>query len=258
MENENKKLKLGKMKTKELAEWMGISSPTFTHCKEQKFKILEKYCDFEQVYGGAIIKEIYNDIYSPDVDDDKFYLQKVLEAKDHLASISGITELALREKEYEDLSYYQVEKRMKRAGERCFGVTKDLTSEGKYGRREYVWCIKLYGRPNRYRYMTKEEDEIFDELIDNLYKAMPRQNKRKKILLEQLNRKNTEMSAAEYIQKQNELSKGYNFADVIRIFRERTGQQIVHATRHDIEESMREDGLIDAGFSFENSPYAFK
>ena len=57
-------LKLGKMTTKELAQWFGISYGSFRTLKAKKLEELENYACFEEVYGGveitAIIKSVYN------------------------------------------------------------------------------------------------------------------------------------------------------------------------------------------------------
>ena len=55
------KLKLGKMTTKELAKWFGISYGSFRVTKENKLEELKLYCEFEEVYGGVDIKEIYDE-----------------------------------------------------------------------------------------------------------------------------------------------------------------------------------------------------
>ena len=56
-------LKLGKMTTKELAEWFGISYGTFRNSKQKRFEELKEFCFFEEVYGGVQINAIINPIY---------------------------------------------------------------------------------------------------------------------------------------------------------------------------------------------------
>ena len=51
-------LRLGKMKTKELAEWFGISYGSFRVMKNEKLGELSDYADFEEIYGGVLIKKI--------------------------------------------------------------------------------------------------------------------------------------------------------------------------------------------------------
>ena len=55
-----KRLVLGKIKTKDLADWFGISYGSFRVVKQQKLDELKLYCDFEEIYGGINITKIYD------------------------------------------------------------------------------------------------------------------------------------------------------------------------------------------------------
>ena len=57
------KLKLGKMTSQELAEQMGIKYTTYRKCGKKYLSQLDNFCDYEKVYGGVMIKEIYQDVY---------------------------------------------------------------------------------------------------------------------------------------------------------------------------------------------------
>ena len=61
-------LKLGKMSTKELAEWFGISYGAFRNSKEKKLEELKGFASFEEVYGGVNITQIINPIYMTGID----------------------------------------------------------------------------------------------------------------------------------------------------------------------------------------------
>lgn len=52
-------LKLGKMTSKELAAWFGISYGSFRNKKTEKLKELTFYCSYELVYGGITISNIF-------------------------------------------------------------------------------------------------------------------------------------------------------------------------------------------------------
>ena len=57
-------LKLGIVKSKELAEWFQISASTYYNQKSKKLKELEQYCKFEDLgKKGVNILEIYNAYY---------------------------------------------------------------------------------------------------------------------------------------------------------------------------------------------------
>ena len=52
-------LQLGKMTTRDVAKWFGMSYDTFRHKKKEKIKELSFYCSYELVYGGIEISKIY-------------------------------------------------------------------------------------------------------------------------------------------------------------------------------------------------------
>ena len=56
-------LHLGKMTNKELAEWFGIKTNSFTQHKKKKLEELKDFCFFEEVYGGVEITAIINPVY---------------------------------------------------------------------------------------------------------------------------------------------------------------------------------------------------
>lgn len=229
-------LKLGKMTSKELAQWFEIAPKTFTSSKKKYLEKLENFCDFEEVYGGVIIKEIYYALYVKDFSKDaEIYLEIVKNSNEHLCSISGIAEVAKYRDEFRTCSASGIQKRMTKAGITGFGITRDDNSYGKYGSRKYVWAIKLYEDNNLYRHLTEEEEKIFDELITAVYMSEPERVKQA-ALLEKTYKEDKDMTKEEYFEKKELL--GLNiFSGVIRRFKDKTGLQIVHATEHDIIES---------------------
>lgn len=56
-------LHLGKMTNKELAEWFGIKPTSYSRIKKKKLEELKFFADFEEVYGGVNITEIYEEEY---------------------------------------------------------------------------------------------------------------------------------------------------------------------------------------------------
>lgn len=54
-------LKLGKMTSKELAEWFGISYNTYSKKIASYKKQLENYARFKSCYGGVEVLEIFPD-----------------------------------------------------------------------------------------------------------------------------------------------------------------------------------------------------
>ena len=59
-----KELKLGKVTSKELAEWFGIKPSSFANMKAKKLEELKKYADFEIKNHSIYIKEIYISEYA--------------------------------------------------------------------------------------------------------------------------------------------------------------------------------------------------
>ena len=89
------KLTLGKMTSKQLAQWFGVLPSTYSHNIPSYLSRLENYCKFEKVYGGVIISEIYIEEYDRGLKfkDEKMYLEEIkecLEKRDGLATLSGI------------------------------------------------------------------------------------------------------------------------------------------------------------------------
>ena len=87
------KLKLGKMTSQELAEWMGIKYTTYRKCGKKYLSQLDNFCDYEKVYGGIIIKEIYQDTYDKNIEEkyDKMYLESLVK-HNNLITVSGTAE----------------------------------------------------------------------------------------------------------------------------------------------------------------------
>lgn len=230
-----KELHLGIMSIAELAEWFGVKSNSFSHNKLKKFKELEDFCQFEDLgRRGVNITEIFIPIYSKLSKDVEVYKKMIEKQPNKLASIAAITKELKNTKEYNSLSEKAIEYRMTKAGKVGFGITKEEGSKGIYGSREYVWAIKLSG-PIYYRYLTDEEQKIFDELTVNLYSSNPEKVQKAALLDESL--KKGEMTVEEWAEKKDDL--GVNvFSEVLYSFREKTGFTIVRATRHQVENNL--------------------
>ena len=164
----------------------------------------------------------------------KIYLKEVQQSEDNITSLSGMSEKLCSTQEFSNVSLETMRGRMRRAGEKAFGITLDETSRGLYGSREYMWAVKLYDAPNHYRYLTIEEEQIFDTLVSNFYSTNPERVK-KAALLEEAFKSNNEMTKEEYFKEKERLNLNV-FYDVIKLFKQETGLQVVHATAHDIDE----------------------
>lgn len=231
------KLKLGKMTSKEMAAWFNLSYNTYKNKIAYYLEKLDDYCEFERVYGGIIVKEIYIEEYDKNlnINDQKLVLEEIkscIENQGGLATISGMSRKYAHNQTFSSVS--TAKKRISKASLNLFGETKALTSHGIAGSREYLWAIKLDDY-NHYRYMTEEEEKRFDEIICACFMVEPARIKRTALLENQLKEK--EINVDEYFELKERL--GLNtFKDCIFQFKEETGYMIVRCTKHEIENTM--------------------
>ena len=232
-------LKLGIMKNAELAQWFNITLGTYENARKAYLKKLEPFAQFTVVRGGVVIERIIIDTYVKNMDDDvKLYLQEVRNAEDNISSLSGMSEKLCATDEFANVPVATMRGRLRRAGEKAFGITAEEDSRGIYGSREYVWAIKLYDAPNHYRYMTLEEESIFDALLSSFYAKAPERIKRA-ALLEEAFKSDNEMTKEQYFKEKERLNLDI-FYDVINLFKQETGLQVVHATAHEIDQAYLE------------------
>lgn len=227
-------LKTGKMTTKELAQWFGIAYSSFRKNAKARYETLSLYCDFEQVYGGAIIHEVYLEKYDKNLKkkDQELYMKEVercIAEQNGLSTVTGMARKYVLQKEFGSIS--AAKRRLTAAGKELFGETKELISHGSIGSREYVWAIKE-GDYNQYRFMTEAEEQQLDKIIATCYSGQPEKIKQAALLEDQL-RKN-EIDVEEYFTEKDRLNLN-TFMDCVFQFREETGCMLVRCTRHEIE-----------------------
>lgn len=225
------------MRTEEIAKWFGIQYGTFRKNPNKYLEQLNNYCVYEKIYGGIIIKEIFVETYDKDLNIkiDKAYI-KALNSHNNIISIIGTAEET-------NLSAYLLTK----SRNFLFGKearNKDENAKGLLGYREMLWVIKLKGA-NNYRKLTKEEEELFDNLIEQTYSKLDvKVIKAGALLLEYCAKQG--LSAQEY--KDISEKQGLNFfVSVINKFKKLTGFQLAPGTEHtliqDFEEILSEKQL---------------
>ena len=246
-----------KVSSSELADWFGIAYSTYRSQKKKRLEELKGFCDYEEVYGGVIIKEVYFDEYYKYQDDENRVLKVINDkyfntdgqgiAYDELNSISGIAKVLQKQypKDYGNKAFRVIERRVSRVMKKCFGViTKENPlAQGGIGVREYVWAVKLEG-DNNYRYKTREEDELFKEIIKAAYAENAKERIEEEELLKDAMRERIslgeEVSFADY---ENARRRGKYYVDfkseVLDVFREKTSYLLVRATRYEVERSIR-------------------
>lgn len=238
-------LKLGKISNLELSQWFGITLKSYTNSRKKYLKKLEIFCKFKELRGGVEVEEIYYSKYIKDMNIvmNKIYLELVKAEEYHITFISGMAKLLKQRQDYKEISYSGLIKLLTKAGNIGFGPTKEENSQGEFGSREYVWAIKLYDRPNHYRPLTYEENELFDEMLSGYYTANPEKIK-KAALLEEAFREDETMTKEEYF-KQKEILGLDMFYQVIKLFKTKTNLQVVKATWHDVYSQ-----YLDSCFNF--------
>ena len=229
-------LRLGKMSSREIAQWFGISYNYYKGHIGKFLDLLIPYCDFEAVYGGIIISNIYCSVYDKTLftKDKELVLEEItscIQTQDGLATVSGMARKFTAQEHYDNEN--TARRRLSLAANQLFGETKGLTSHGEAGVREYMWAIKV-DDCNHYRMLTEKENEIFNNIISSVYCSEPEKVKKACLLEQQLKQK--KINVDEYFEQKDIL--GLNlFTDCIFKFRELTGEIIIRCTKHELMES---------------------
>lgn len=246
-----------KVPTKELADWFGIAYKTYCNQREKRLEELKGFCDYDEVYGGIIIKEVYFDEYYKYQDDENRVLKVINDkyfnmdgqgvAYDELNSISGIAKILQEQypKDYGNKTFRVIERRVSRVMKKCFGtITRENPlAQGNIGVREYVWAVKLEGN-NNYRYKTREEDDLFREIIKAAYAENAKERIEEEELLKDVMRERIslgeEVSFADYEDARRRGKYYVDFkSEVLDVFKEKTSCLLVRATRYEVERSIR-------------------
>lgn len=213
------KLRLGKMKTKDWAEWFGVKPSYLNKTRKVKEKFYERfkfYCDFEPYSQGVIIKKIYHPVCDKALENEHYedvlknLKQTKTEVNNYLSSISNLAASA-------DLSNYHTKKIM----QTCFGQ-QPIESEGALGRAKNTWAIKLEGN-NNYRFLTQAEQIIFNDLCNNSGSQY-----------KQLYETATDYNAQDSMDLKQEITKNF-YAGVIKPFKDITGFTLVHIKYYEVD-----------------------
>ena len=164
-------LKLGVMKSQQVAEWMGISYSTFRKKKKEKLEELANFCNFEEIYGGVNIIQIYEYKYSKLGSFSKQMIVKNLPQvwnQDGLDTCKRVGE-EIRLKNNLPIA---AETAGKYAGEgrtKWFGKPYDGTA-GSLGKCNYILCkTEGTGADTKYIRFTQEEQKIKENLMKKYF-----------------------------------------------------------------------------------------
>lgn len=230
------KLKLGKMTSKEVAAWLGITYNTYRRNIDKFLERLDGYATFEKVYGGIEVKEIFIESYDKSLNKktDLLFLKEVSEAQDHLTTLAGITRKYVDSDTFSNLKERSIKYQFKKSRNKLFGETpSDIApNHGLTGWRNVVWAIKLDDF-NNYRLLTPEEETTLNHIIEFVYGHLNINKIKRLALLDEYFENNDDMSKEEYISLKK--THGLNFFfEVILRFREITGYLIVAVNKYEI------------------------
>lgn len=229
-------LHLGKMTTRDLAAWFGVSFGHFKNTSTKFYNKLSDFCDYEKVHGGVIIKEIFFSTYDKKMRERNEDIAKKEVARCHkyqngLSTICGMSRRFVQEDYF--LSERTANRRLTETLIPLFGITSECFSQGEIGRRNYIWAIKLDDF-NHYRLLTEEENKRFNKIIASCYMDSPEKIRQEMLLRDALRDK--EITSDEYFEQLDRLGLD-TFRDCIFKFRDETGYMVVRCTQYEIFKS---------------------
>lgn len=229
-----KTLRCGKMSTKEIAQWMNVNYSTFRNNKQYHFNDLKRFCDFEQVYGGVNILQIYNPVYEKVLsNDEKIFLKEIQNTGNGLSSVAGMSRKLIRfNKDFRLLSENNVEKRMGKVNKNLFGeyMKNSKQAIGRMGSRKYVYAIKESDF-NKYRYLTDKEMDTFKHILKSVCGKQIDKIMESMLLDEAF--KNSDMTKEEYLLKRERFDLDL-FPHVLKQFKKETGKTVVRIQEYQI------------------------
>ena len=228
-------LKLGKMTTKELAEWFGMSYGAFRNAKKKKMEELENFCCYEEIYGGLEVTAIINPTYTKNSQKIReIYQQGFEELRQPIDTVSNINE-KIYDKYHENLPslssaasgyHYAIEVRNAN-----YGIPfKDV---GSLGRCYYLWCkVENCDGQDFYIQFNEEEEKIKKNLLKQYFGT----DEEKDILIAQMVDAG-EITEAEAYRLTREY-RGLNnkgFMGFLRELERQVGSKVVKATKFEKE-----------------------
>lgn len=247
-------LKLGKMSSKELAAWFGMTYNSYKNQIPKRLKMLEDYCAFEKVFGGVVISEIYIETFTGLTIDDELFMKEIEDNynKEHqlVYSVAAITRkfmqtyaeiYSVNGKIIDEKNIY---KRLSKARKRCLPLLTKKYPDimGAYGNSKKVWAIKV--DEFKYRELTESEKVIFNQIIREYYNTDQGIEEIKELALVKDAFKRGEITAEELGEEIS--GDGVNFFyDVICEFSRQTDLTIVSVSEAQIKNTYKYFKNID-------------
>lgn len=224
-------LQLGKMTTKELAEWFGMSYGAFRNAKKKKLEELQNFCFFEEVYGGIEITAIINPVYAKNSQQIReIYQQGFEELKQPIDTVSHIN-TQIYEKYYDKLPtlssaasgyHYAIEVRNAN-----YGIP--FKGNGSKGCCYYLWC-KMEERDGEQFYIQFNEQE--EAIKQGLLKKHFGTNEEKDLLIAEMvsNGEISKEDAYDIMMEYRNLN-GKGFMSFLKELEREIGAKVVKATK---------------------------
>ena len=169
----NIKLKIGMMKTTELADWFQMSYSTFRKKKKEKLEELKDYAEYDEVYGGVKIKKILNEEYHKK-ENPKEIIYNAFDKEWNKDGLDSCTNVTLRiYRKYEDqlsVAESTVYKYTIAARNEFYG--KPFQGGGKLGNCRYIWAKVVGTEPDGTKVLelfTEEEEKIKKTLMKKYF-----------------------------------------------------------------------------------------
>lgn len=161
-------LKVGKMSSRELAQWFDKSYGSFRNKSDQYLELLRDYCDYEKIYGGVNITKVYCSTYNKD-QNKTLHLDIIKYLLDSPTPITGINAMA------EKLGYSRYA--VRKACNYCFGGGS-RTIKGIVGSKKRIWAVKTVNSEDldnikyEYRELTADEKQKLHEYASAHYNLL--------------------------------------------------------------------------------------
>lgn len=153
------KLKLGKMKNQELADWFGVSVNTIRNHKKDKLEELKLFADFKEVYGGVEITNIKEEYYSKQMSKSKQFIYDHFDENWNESGLDTCKNVAdkIIDKYGKELSLKEATVYVYTLNAKNAFYGKAFGEAGTLGNCIYLWCKKD---------ITPEGETILTEFTD--------------------------------------------------------------------------------------------
>ena len=167
------KLKLGKMSSKEIAEWFGISYGRYRNSKKDKLEELKDYADYEEVYGGVNIKNIKEEEYSKEGKRSKEIVFNAFDEEWNESGLDTCSNVAFKiyNKHKNELTIAEGTTYNYTIAARNELYGKPFQSNGKLGYCHYIWvkATDMQDGTKLLELFNEEEEKIKKDLMNKYF-----------------------------------------------------------------------------------------